>query len=292
MRWIPQLPGLGEWARLVNYRKIQIDKLKNVEFIPDTKLDAQGVKEYGAEIVVIATGGYWATDGLNGATHDTIPGADASLAHILTPEQIMVDGKQAPGERVVIVDNDGYFMGVSLAEKLALEGKKVTLMTPMGHIAPYMHFTLEAPNMHRKLHKLGVEIVTYHMPTKIEAGGVTAAHVYDEDGHERTWETDATVLVTQRRSNEALFRELKDAVGLDALAKEGVDALYRIGDCEAPRLIADAVFSGHRLAREIDTDNPAVPLPFKRERRVPDSDELEHDLEEVRARRDREAVPA
>src|SRR5439155_1438511 len=83
----PFLPGLGEWARVVNSRKIQIDKLKNVEFIPDTKLDAQGVKEYGAEIVVVATGGYWATDGLNGATHDTIPGADASLAHILTPEQ-------------------------------------------------------------------------------------------------------------------------------------------------------------------------------------------------------------
>jgi dimethylamine/trimethylamine dehydrogenase len=292
MRWIPQLPGLGEWARVVNYRKIQIDKLKNVEFIPDTRLDANGVKEYGAEIVVVATGGYWATDGLNGATHDTIPGADAGLAHVLTPEQIMVEGKQPPGERVVIVDNDGYFMGVSLAEKLALEGKKVTLMTPMGHIAPYMHFTLEAPNMHRKLHKLGVEIVTYHMPTKIEAGGVTAAHVYDGDGHERTWEADATVLVTQRRSNEALFRELKDVVGLEALSAEGVSALYRIGDCEAPRLIADAVFSGHRLAREIDTDNPAVPLPFKRERRVPDSTSLEQDLEELRARRDREAVPA
>ena len=29
MRWIPQLPGLGEWARIVNYRKIQIDKLNN-----------------------------------------------------------------------------------------------------------------------------------------------------------------------------------------------------------------------------------------------------------------------
>src|SRR5436190_6460103 len=292
MRWIPQLPGLGEWARVVNYRKIQIDKLRNVEFIPDTKLDAQGVKEYGAEIVVVATGGYWATDGLNGATHDTIPGADASLAHILTPEQIMVEGKAMPGERVVIVDNDGYFMGVSLAEKLALDGKQVTLMTPMGHIAPYMHFTLEAPNMHRKLHKLGVEIVTYHMPTKIEAGGVTAAHVYDGDGHERTWEADATVLVTQRRSNEALYRELKDVVGLEALAAEGIDALYRIGDCEAPRLTADAIFSGHRLAREIDTDDPSVPLPFKRERRVPDETSLQRDLQELRERRDREAVPA
>ena len=292
MRWIPQLPGLGEWARVVNYRKIQIDKLKNVEFIPDTTLDANGVKEYGAEIVIVATGGYWATDGLNGATHATIPGADASLPHILTPEQIMVEGKEAPGERVVVFDNDGYFMGVSLAEKLALEGKKVTIMTPMGHIAPYMHFTLEAPNMHRKLHKLGVEVVTYHMPSKIEPGGVTAEHVYDTDGHSRSFEADAVVLVSQRRSNEALFRELKDSVGLDALKAEGIDALYRIGDCEAPRLVADAVFSGHRLAREIDTDNPAVALPFKRERRVPDADSLEQDLDELRARREREAVPA
>ncbi len=180
----------------------------------------------------------------------------------------MGEGKPVPGSKVLVVDNDGYFMGVSVAEKLALEGKQVTLMTHLGHIGPYMHFTLEAPNMHRKLHKLGVEIVTYHIPTQIEEGHVKSVHVYDEEAHEHDWEFDSVVLVTQRRSNEALFRSLKDDIGLDTLKAEGVDALYRIGDCEAPRLIADAVFSGHRLAREIDTDNPAVPLPFKRERKV------------------------
>jgi hypothetical protein len=31
-----------------------------------------------------------------------------------------------------------------------------------------------------------------------------------------------------------------------------VRAVYRIGDCVVPLLIADAVFDGHRLAREID----------------------------------------
>jgi dimethylamine/trimethylamine dehydrogenase len=268
MRWIPQLPGLGEWARVVNYRKIQIDKLKNVEFIPSTELDAQGVKDYGAEIVVVATGGHWATDGLNGCTHDTIEGADSSLAWQLTPEQIMDEGKDVPGESVLILDNDGYFMGVSLAEKLARDGKKVTLMTHLGHIGPYLHFTLEAPNQHRILHKLGVEIVTYHIPTKFEEGRVLASHVYDEEAHEHEFATDAVVLVTQRRSNEALYRELKDSVGMDALAEEGISGLYRIGDCEAPRLTADCIFSGHRLAREIDSENPEVPLPFKRERRV------------------------
>ena len=180
----------------------------------------------------------------------------------------MGEGKEVPGEKVVVVDNDGYFMGVSIAEKLAAEGKKVTLMTHLGTICPYMHFTLEAPNQHRKLHSLGVEIVTYHIPIKIEQGSVTSVHVYDEHAHEHGWDADAVVLVTQRRSEEKLFRSLKDDIGLDALKAEGVQALYRIGDCEAPRLIADAVFSGHRLAREIDTEDPSIPLPYKRERKV------------------------
>jgi dimethylamine/trimethylamine dehydrogenase len=283
MRWIPQLPGLGEWARVVNYRKIQIAKLKNVEFIPNTRLDANAVKDYGAEIVIIATGAHWATDGLNGATHDTIPGADASLPWQLTPEQIMVEGKTAPGTRVLVLDDDGYFMGVSLAEKLALEGKQVTLVTHLAHVAPYMDFTLEAPNMHRKLHKLGVELVTHHVPKRLEEGKVVTTYVYDEDGHEKVWEVDAVVLVTQRRSDEALYRELKDRVGLPALAAEGVTALYRVGDCVAPRLIADAVFDGHRLAREIDAPNPEEPLPFKRERRVLDAEIVRREVSERRA---------
>ncbi|MFN8185918.1 MAG: FAD-dependent oxidoreductase [Gaiellales bacterium] len=268
MRWIPQLPGLGEWGRVVNWRKIQIDKLKNVEFIPNTTLSAQDVIEYGAEYVVVATGSYWATNGLNSCSHDTIPGADASKPYIATPDQIMGEGKQLPGDSVLIVDNDGYFMSVSLAEKYAREGKKVTLMTHLGTICPYMHFTLEAPNMHRTLHGLGVEIVPYHLPTSIAEGVVKSSHVYDVHGHEETREVDGVVLVTARRSNEALFRSLKDDVGMEKIQAEGIKGLFRIGDCEAPRLIADAVFSGHRLAREIDTDDPSIPLPYLRERRV------------------------
>ena len=45
-----------------------------------------------------------------------------------------------------------------------------------------------------------------------------------------------------------------------------MEAVYRIGDCVAPQLIADAIFEGHRLAREIDAEDPARPLPWKRER--------------------------
>ena len=41
--------------------------------------------------------------------------------------------------------------------------------------------------------------------------------------------------------------------------------VYRIGDCVAPRIVADVLFDGHRLGREIDSADPARPLPFRRE---------------------------
>ena len=264
MRWIPKLPGLGEWGRLVDYRKIQIDKLKNVELIPNTELDAAGVSEYGADIVVVATGSSWVGDGLSGATHEAVPGADASLPHCLTPEQIMLEGKEV-GERVLVYDCDGYFMGISLAEKLASEGAEVTLVTPFGAVAPYTVFTGEAHEIYRMLKRLGVRSFPSHVVSRIEAGGVSAYAALDPL-EVSEWEVDSVVLATQRLSHDGLYREL-EADG-DRLEGEGIRGLYRIGDCLVPRLIADCIFDGHRLAREIDSDDPSVPLPFIREHLV------------------------
>jgi dimethylamine/trimethylamine dehydrogenase len=99
--------------------------------------------------------------------------------------------------------------------------------------------------------------------TGIQPGRLTAR---DHVGDPVELEADAVVLVTQRLSSEDLFLNLKR--NEDALTAEGIEAVYRIGDCVAPRLIAEAVFEGHRLAREIDAEDPGVPLPYKRERLV------------------------
>ncbi|HWF31042.1 MAG TPA: hypothetical protein VG188_00605, partial [Solirubrobacteraceae bacterium] len=91
-------------------------------------------------------------------------------------------------------------------------------------------------------------------------GAMRGASVW---GGETTWDADAAVLVTQRESNDALYRQL--VADRERLEREGVDAVYRIGDCLAPRLPADSIFEGHRLAREIDSPDPAVALPYLRE---------------------------
>jgi dimethylamine/trimethylamine dehydrogenase len=87
-----------------------------------------------------------------------------------------------------------------------------------------------------------------------------------EYGDPITFDVDSLVLVTQRLSNDGLYRELTaDPAALNAA---GIEAVYRIGDCVAPRLLADAVFDGHRLGREIDGPHPDTPLPYLRERMV------------------------
>jgi dimethylamine/trimethylamine dehydrogenase len=263
MRWVPRLPGLGEWGRVLNWRAVQLQKLRNVEVITGTRLDASGVHEYGAEIVVVATGARWAGDGVNFVTHDPIPGADASLPHVLTPEQIMLEGKVPPGERVVVFDADGYFVAPGLAEKLVAEGFQVELVTCHDLVSPLSDETLEGPLLRQHLHEAGIRMRTGCLLTAIQPGHLTAN---DHLGGSFELKADAVVLVTQRLSNEQLFLELQGDE--EALRAEGIEAVYRIGDCVAPRLIAEAVFEGHRLGREIDAEDPAVPLPYQRERLV------------------------
>ena len=75
------------------------------------------------------------------------------------------------------------------------------------------------------------------------------------------------MLVTQQVADDALYREL--VADPAALVAAGILAVHRIGDALAPRLISEAVFDGHRLAMEIDSADPEVPLPYNRDAGAP-----------------------
>ena len=175
----------------------------------------------------------------------------------------MVEGKAPPGKRVVVYDSDGYFMGPDLAEKLAVEGFSIDFVTSLEDISPFSDETLEQVFLKERLHEIGVRMHRSVVLDRVEPGQVTGT---GEFGEPVELEADAVVLVTQRISDDVLYHELRtDEARLES---EGIEAVYRIGDCVAPQLIADAIFDGHRLAREIDSENPSVPLPYVRERPV------------------------
>jgi len=208
----------------------------------------------------VATGARWAGDGFNGVSKGPIPGADAALPHMLTPEQIMLGGKPVPGKRVVVIDVESYHLGASLALRLAAQGHDVAIATPSESIATWCTWTLEGPRLRAQLHAAGVAMHTDVSPEAIVPGAVSMRSAHGGDAFEIA--ADAVVLVTQRLSNEALYLELAADRGV-------LEAVYRTGDCVAPRWLVDTVFDGHRLAREIDSPDPAVYLRTLRERVVP-----------------------
>lgn len=279
---VATLPGLGEWSYHRDYRETQLNKLvkqnkESVIALGQKRLTAADILEYGADKVVIATGASWNTDGTNCLSHEAIPGADASQPDQLTPDQVF-EGKKKIGKRVVILNADTYFMAPSLAEKLATAGHEVTIVSGV-HLANYMHFTLEYPNMMRRLHELHVTEMGDHFCSRIEKGRLEVYNIWgdgskrsyrgpgvsprDENKTHRWIEFDSLILVTGRHSENQLFNDLKAREA--EWAANGIKGVYLIGDAEAPRLIADATFTGHRLAREIEEANPQFPLPYKRE---------------------------
>jgi dimethylamine/trimethylamine dehydrogenase len=261
LRWIRRLPTLGEWGRIVDWRAIQLAKLDAVEVITSRRLDTNDVLGYGAQIVVVATGSSWRGDGVQPYQREPIAGVDSGLAHVLTPEQVMVDGKRPPGKRVVVYDTDGYYVAAGLAELLAAAGHEVDLVTTYPVVSPESDATLEGDRLRRQLHEVGVRV---HRGVTLDAVDVAAVRGLNEFDEPWSLSTDGLVVVTQQRSDDALYRAL--TADADRLTSAGIQQVFRIGDAVAPRPISEAIFDGHRLAREIDEADPSQPLPYLRER--------------------------
>jgi dimethylamine/trimethylamine dehydrogenase len=128
-------------------------------------------------------------------------------------------------------------------------------------VSPVSDHTLEGEHLRRHLRRRGV--VAHR---RIGLSGFATDHVWGEDDLGEAWRLPATglVLVTQQASDDQLFHEL--SADPEALRAAGVTAVHRVGDSVAPRMTSEAVFDAHRLARELDSENPSVPLPFLRER--------------------------
>ena len=285
VRDVIRYPGLAEWGRVISYRQIQLDKLKNVEVHTGVgKMSADDVLAYGADRVVIATGSHWVTDGYGSNTMAPVPGIDASLPQFCTPEQVMA-GKEV-GDRVVVLDADGYFTGVGMAELMVDQGKQVSIVTQFDAVAPITAYTLEGPNIHRMMFEKGIRIYPLHWAEGVVVNNslkVRTFYVY-RDGYQRftdpvpgqlprrqgtkvtELDCDTVILVTGRRSNSDLYRALKARKG--EWEKEGILAIHRAGDCFAPRVLSEAIFDGHRIAREFESPNPERMLPYLRERTI------------------------
>jgi dimethylamine/trimethylamine dehydrogenase len=255
-----KLPTLSEWNRVYEYRFIQLEKLDNVEVYRESEMTVDDILEFRFPHVVFATGASWRKDGfglLN--TQPILP--QISNNRIFTPDDIM--NGHYPAGRALIFDDDHYYMGSVIAEKLIEQGCRVDFASTFSNVAAWTRHTVEQERIQARLINLGVNIIPSRNLKAFDGNRVTLECVYT--GSEEEIQVDGLVMITARVPNDDLYYGLESQA--DALSAAGIKSLARIGDCLAPGTIASAVFSGHKFAREFDEPDPGD-VPFKRERNV------------------------
>jgi dimethylamine/trimethylamine dehydrogenase len=251
-----RLPGLSAWGRVADYRTYQLSQRANVETYLQSRLTAEDVLSFGFQNVCIATGAQWRADGV--ARWHVVPMPVAGLP-VFTPDDLMAG--RLPSGRVVVFDDDHYYMGGVLAELCAAQGCEVTLVTPAAFVSDWTRNTLEQGAIHRRLVEKGVKIVLNTGVTAVTAEGVETACAYT--GTSGRVGADALVMVASRTSDDGLYRDLmaRQADWADA----GIRSVQVIGDAQAPGPIAWATYAGHRYARELDMPDRGDALAFRRE---------------------------
>ena len=157
-------------------------------------------------------------------------------------------------------DDDHYYIGAILCEKLRADGLEVTLVTPADCVSAWTVNTLEQHIIQKRLLTLGVAIIANHNVAEFDGTRADIECIFT--GRRSSVPAHSIVTVTSRLPNDALADALQASP--DALAAAGIVSVTSIGDCWAPGTIAAAVYAGHRYAREFDRPQSDA-VGFKRD---------------------------
>ena len=245
-----RLPGLSEWARVRDWRVTQLERMGNVSIYRDSALQAEHVLEFGARHVAIATGSTWRRDGVGRNSGFALPGFDGP--NLFTPDDLM-NGRIPDEGPAIVWDDDHYYMGGVLAELCRSKGLDVTLVTPAAIVSAWTVNTLESIPIAKRIARLGIEVVPY--TTIIGFDGAKVQLVSGLTGAETELSCASLITLTARLPVDGIFEQLGDQ-----WRQAGIASVTRIGDCWAPSTIQQAVYTGHKWARELD-EEPEILIP-------------------------------
>ncbi len=254
------LPGLSAWKRVADYREQWLRRAPNVALYFDSHLTAQDILSFAIPHVYLATGASWRRDGISRATPFSVAGIDS--ANLFTPDDIFAGNM--PRGRVTLFDEDNFYMGGVIAEKLIEAGCEVNFVTNNALVSPWTVYTMEQHRIQARLLELGVAIYTQNNLASASADQSVISCIYT--GKTTALANNALMLVTEKLPNEALYLtlEAERLKGSEQWLESGIRTLENVGDCKAPGTIANAVYSGHLQAR-LQDQKPAKGLRFKRE---------------------------
>ena len=223
---VARAPRREEYASIVTWLAGQAKKA-GVEIRLNTPASAADVLALKPDAVVLATGASQRVP--------DIPGV--KLAHVASTVDVLL-GRVAPGRRVVVVDEEGYFAAPTTADFLADRRAQVTIVSRYFMVGEDIDEGTRS-DLYARLFARGVTLTPMTRAVEIVPHGVRTRHTFSSA--ETVVEADSVVLAFGGKAHDPLSRELEGRVA----------DLKVIGDAYSPRRVHDAILDGTRVARAL-----------------------------------------
>ncbi|MDA1319936.1 MAG: FAD-dependent oxidoreductase [Proteobacteria bacterium] len=218
------LPGRAEFGGVITNLKRECEQ-SGVTIHLNTRVTTTLIEEGNPDIVIIATGATPYQPSITGAEE----------AHVVSAWEVL-QGKANVGRRAVVADWRCDWVGLGLAERMALDGCHVRLAVN-GMVAGQTIPQYARDAWLGKLHKLGVEIIPHVRLFGIDAEDAYFQHTLNGEPVILN-EVDTLVTALGHAPDTALENAL-----------EGLGIPYHvIGDCLSPRTVEEAIYEGLKIA--------------------------------------------
>jgi len=199
-------------------------------------LDAQDIRQIGADITILATGSLPDEEATQRFMPQLGPLPGKALGHVFAPEEVLRREARIAGS-VIVYDEGGSMRGLGTAWHLAEAGHEVTIVTPDAMVGKEMVRTSADIPIRARLARLGTRFLTEHAISAWHGQGATLRNLLD--GTEEEIAASALVMATTNRAFDPVSTEL-----------DGLD-IRLIGDAQAPRQAPYAFYEGRKCGLEI-----------------------------------------
>lgn len=216
-------PSKDEINQFIRYLSEQVHR-NGVKVELERTLSKDDVLGMRPDLILLATGSSPVVPPINGVRN----------SNVVVAEDLLMQRAKV-GKRVAIVGGGGT--GCETAEYLAARGHQIAILEMMAHIG----LNIEAITrrwMFYELRKAGVALMTKSKVVRIEPDRVIYSNA---DGEECVFQCDNVVIALGYRPND----------DLDFCDEDFEIPSYRIGDCQKPGTILDAITAGANIAARI-----------------------------------------
>lgn len=219
-------PGRSDMAEVARYYTIQM-KLLGVDVHLGSEVTEEMVLKENPDVVVVATGSF-------PRVPPHVPGVEQD--NVVDVRDVLT-GEAQVGQNVVVADGQRHIQGLTAADFLAEQGKKVEIIGEEPHLGAEME-TATMRASYQRVMSAGVTITPHTILKAISGNTLVVKNVYF--GQERRIEgVDTVVLAYGGVEDNSLYYNLRGKV------KE----LHKVGDCNGVRKLLWATNDGALIAR-------------------------------------------